>query len=1670
MLYLLVHVNEGSKTVISEHVVSIESTNKRFYDLFNAITLGKYEDREVHIFIRREKSESWREVDNRLNGDLKMLEVLGFLQVKFCLIVDTNSDTSAPTQNQLNAFNILMKNAAQKVGWTGGLHDTIGTKFVNRLTDALWYIDPHLSTLRARSYYLPVLFTQLKTYQQCWAIGQFWTVLDSFGQVLDRDGEIYNKFYHTSHHRKNLLSHQKLDQLSNSLELSISQPWACDDLWSQVMPAVFSLIEILRKYSEYLVATNNSMNNLHHSDKSARSPKNNSVMYRISACGCNSLNENYIQLDNILFEKQFYEYIDIQPYLPNDVIKIPEIEAFDDEHETLKARMLARIHEELPHYFTRQMQKNYSYIKKVSPAILRMLYFDFTADPNIIFDLRTNNGFNGTKFNVFWNELEAYFNEQNLLSVDERHHETVLYMPLAISVRDLHEIIIERLSIIYNNTLPSDIYIPSEEWIRLQFCPTNATTTRSIYNTGRFNVKFKVQSRLLQKNSDDAHYYDKYKIPIGEDVAVSIGVRNRHSMVAQDSILAAADHNFTKLSLTPSVTFFISFPNDISGSFYDGQVFVSYKDTIFEPSSAIRHSAEFLNALNIQYEHQIFPPILCLYTDRGPDYRCTYGSVQIALICLFFRGNFDFLVAVRTAPNHSWTNPAERVMSTLNLGLQGVALKRDQMSSESKTLFDMVNTLDDIRKKAQEYSDLEFELKESIAATEKEIAELFESIFNIDSTLKIEETTQAQICHHPALVEFIKTYCRVRVYSFQIKKCNNPACLYCKPIRLPLNEFHNLSFLPDLIPSQDNTDHYATFQNVYGTETTEEYRPTYMQSQANAEPIPNDKSLTCKEQKDYQQAMNLYSYSCSASIFPDDHYLKEVVFVRTQIKREDLVTSSQSLKERFKQIYPLCEGCQENGKEFYTKGEIKTNGHAFKRRKHGFANNCCPMCNKQFPSIEIISGQCRRCYYDKNTVKKFSADNNMDSGDLPEELCDFTEIEKMLIARIFSIISVYYLCGGQYVYCSNIINFSQNMKEFALQLPQNPSSLDVLIVRHKSANSLIYKNFTVCYIKVAYALCWLKQNNRYYTDIVIDEKVLQSLPEDDTIGSNFVPVPLPSPNKEQAIGDTLNRVQDNDIPITWPNIDGTPINKFQTSNYIASVFPTLYPTGNGDLCSNYIRDVKLSEYFSHLLKYKDGRFAHHPHDKQYTIEEIKEMVEKDNHMADRIVRFGEALHGIRQFWTKRRYELADMIRQLGSQEMIFFTFNIVDLYWPELHNLMLFEWQHRGSPHIYGIRKRKDASSIDWKKMKEDEDMINNVVRYLDSLITTKNPDRDAPRHTKCNPAYYLHMDRTDKNICRFGYPKEITNDMYLRDNNEQPELIMAKNDEYVNPHNRLQLQGWRVNVNLKLILSMNTALQYISKYASKLEPRSAGFSEILNKIFNKNAPDALFLPVFQDLLLYTVAEHDISVQKTCHLLLSILLYHSSHQFVTLNLNKLIHQWLCRTGNNNEESFLADSEVGQTVQSPLQKYWVHPADLDDVSLFWFHQQYNFWKELYYHHREIIENDSVDILGPPVDNLKNESNDEDSDYEYEKFDDDEEQRPDWMILSEMRLDMILVDSFELSLREIDRNYDWVCDVRQRYTNIDLADSSNFIQNARNLYVKQNDNVTDHVVDPHTYNEK
>ena len=94
-----------------------------------------------------------------------------------------------------------------------------------------------------------------------------------------------------------------------------------------------------------------------------------------------------------------------------------------------------------------------------------------------------------------------------------------------------------------------------------------------------------------------------------------------------------------------------------------------------------------------------------LVTDGGPDHRLTYASVKVALLSLFMSLDLDMLIAVRTCPYQSWTNLAERIMSTLNLALQNISLCR-KMSPEAKSRLKGKKTLAEVRKEIAEDSTL----------------------------------------------------------------------------------------------------------------------------------------------------------------------------------------------------------------------------------------------------------------------------------------------------------------------------------------------------------------------------------------------------------------------------------------------------------------------------------------------------------------------------------------------------------------------------------------------------------------------------------------------------------------------------------------------------------------------------------------------------------------------------------------------------------------------------------------------------------------------------------------------------------------------------------------------------------------------------------------------------
>ncbi|CAH1770677.1 4433_t:CDS:2, partial [Entrophospora sp. SA101] len=194
---------------------------------------------------------------------------------------------------------------------------------------------------------------------------------------------------------------------------------------------------------------------------------------------------------------------------------------------------------------------------------------------------------------------------------------------------------------------------------------------------------------------------------------------------------------------------------------------------------------------------------------------------------LFLKGDFDFLAAVRTAPYYSWANPAERMMSILNLALQGVALKRESMSESSEKYFDKLKNLSDIcigseknsifkeliesMKKTQDFlnertshlSLHDTKFRSSSPALESDIETLFASILLIEEQITINDTTSVELKGFQKLKNFMSTHCQIRQYSFQVKKCNRNECRVCLPIELPIEVYNNLHFLPDPEPSRN---------------------------------------------------------------------------------------------------------------------------------------------------------------------------------------------------------------------------------------------------------------------------------------------------------------------------------------------------------------------------------------------------------------------------------------------------------------------------------------------------------------------------------------------------------------------------------------------------------------------------------------------------------------------------------------------------------------------------------------------------------------------------------------------------------------------------------------------------------------------------------------------------
>ena len=91
----------------------------------------------------------------------------------------------------------------------------------------------------------------------------------------------------------------------------------------------------------------------------------------------------------------------------------------------------------------------------------------------------------------------------------------------------------------------------------------------------------------------------------------------------------------------------------------------------------------------------------------------------------------------------------------------------------------------------------------------------------------------------------------------------------------------------------------------------------------------------------------------------------------------------------------------------------------------------CNICFEAWPvnsKLELTEYACKRCKRDKGVPKKFSIENDMKPSPVPPALQGLTQIEEMLIARIFPVMQVYTRPrGGQRSYKGHVLNLPNNV-------------------------------------------------------------------------------------------------------------------------------------------------------------------------------------------------------------------------------------------------------------------------------------------------------------------------------------------------------------------------------------------------------------------------------------------------------------------------------------------------------------------------------------------------------------------------------------------------------------------------------------------------------------------
>ena len=250
------------------------------------------------------------------------------------------------------------------------------------------------------------------------------------------------------------------------------------------------------------------------------------------------------------------------------------------------------------------------------------------------------------------------------------------------------------------------------------------------------------------------------------------------------------------------------------------------------------------------------------------------------------------------------------------------------------------------------------------APSDADLHQVWEVLSRIDGVRDVPEkfdqkSLQKMLKNRPKVKEVLDHCCVAKHYVLTFTKCGKEVCEHgiCTPPTMA--GFNDLQSIPDPVPGEDG--HYKTFQELYGTETSEIHRPSLASKEEKSHNVPFPPSkqtannvtehVTCSQcdkrrllysarkvrlstKMSLLKLLNNYEYSCGSVLqtlsFPTTPLINEVVsqvFVKASHKCTSPIEVPYYSSESFEDIcyhcgsdgemiidvdcYPYCHQCRD---------------------------------------------------------------------------------------------------------------------------------------------------------------------------------------------------------------------------------------------------------------------------------------------------------------------------------------------------------------------------------------------------------------------------------------------------------------------------------------------------------------------------------------------------------------------------------------------------------------------------------------------------------------------------------------------------------------------------------------------------------------------------------------